>query len=263
LLIVNYGGRPVVAPALREVPLDANQGALEFANRLIRRDYDMVILTTGVGTRLFLRTCAPVVGHDALIAALGTTRVVARGPKPLAALREEGLSAWLTAPSPHTWREVVAMLDQQAPGVCERARIALQEYGATNPELVEALESRGAQVAGVPIYRWELPDDVEPLRAAVRAIVEGRIDVVLLTASVQLVHLLHVAADMEMELEARAGLERLVVASIGPMTSDELRRHALPVDMVPSHPKMGFLVKEAAELCADLLGAKRAAAVRR
>ena len=109
----------------------------------------------------------------------------------------------------------------------------------------------------VPIYRWSMPEDVAPLRRAVWAIVCQEIDVVILTAGIQLVHLLQVAVAMDLEAALRKGLERTLVASIGPMTSEELRRHGLPIDIEPSHPKMGFLVKEVAEQCEILLQAKR------
>ena len=127
--------------------------------------------------------------------------------------------------------------------------MAVQEYGLANPDLVEGLAARGAQVVSVPIYRWSMPEDVAPLQSAVQAIVRDEIDIVILTAGIQLVHLLRVAAEMGPEADVRRGLERAVVASIGPMTSDELRRQGLPIDFEPSHPKMGFLVKEAAEQC--------------
>src|SRR5262249_19096644 len=151
--------------------------------------------------------------------------------------------------TPNTWKEVIAILDLQAPGVCSGRRVAVQEYGASNPELVEALQQRGASVLTVPLYRWELPDDVGPLRSAVRRIIDGSIDVMLLTASVQLQHLLTMAGEMQLELELRAALDRLVIASVGPMTTDEIRRQGLRVSFEASHPKMGFLVKEAAEHC--------------
>jgi uroporphyrinogen-III synthase len=175
----------------------------------------------------------------------------------MAALRELGVSPWLTAPTPNTWREVVATLDARAPGACAGSRIAVQEYGTVNPELVDGLAARGASVTTVPIYRWALPEDVAPLRAAVHAILRGEIDVVILTAGIQLVHLLQVAAQMHLEADVRRELQRVVIASIGPMTSDELRRQHVPIDLEPTHPKMGFLVKEVAERCGDLLREKR------
>jgi uroporphyrinogen-III synthase len=258
LLIMNYGGTPVVAPALREVPLEANKQVLAFAEDMIRERFGMVILLTGVGVRLLMKVVEPVFGREAFVQALARTLVVARGPKPVAALREIGVTPWVTVPSPNTWREVLATLDghsDEAP--LSQARVAIQEYGLPNDALVDGLVARGADVTTVPIYRWSMPEDVEPLRRAVWAIVRGEIDVVILTAGIQLVHLLRVAAEMELEAAVRRGLERLIVASIGPMTSEELERHGLPIDLEPSHPKMGFLVKEVAEQCAVLLRAKR------
>jgi uroporphyrinogen-III synthase len=258
LLVMNYGGTPIVAPALREVPLESNYQALMFAEELIRQRFGMVILMTGVGVRLLIKVVEPMYGREAFVQALAETRIVARGPKPVAALREIGLTPWATVPSPNTWRELLATVDarvDQAP--LDGVRVAVQEYGLANSDLVQALEARGADVITVPIYRWSMPADLAPLRSAVQAIVRNEIEVVILTAGIQLVHLLRLAAEMGVEAAVREGLERLVVASIGPMTSEELRRHGLPVDLESSHSKMGFLVKEVAERCEPLLRAKR------
>jgi uroporphyrinogen-III synthase len=258
LLVMNYGGKPIVAPSVREVPLAANHEALTFASDVIRGRFGMVILMTGVGVRLLMKVIEPVLGREPFIEALAQTRIVARGPKTVAALRELNMTPWATVPSPNTWHELLATIDQrrqEAP--LDRQQVAVQEYGLPNADLLHALSARGAHVTSVPVYRWAMPDDVEPLRAAVRAVVHHEIDVVILTASIQLVHLLRVARDLGLEAAVRGGLERVVVASIGPMTSEELRHHGLPIDYEPSHPKMGFLVKEVAERCAVLLDAKR------
>jgi uroporphyrinogen-III synthase len=258
LLVMNYGGTPVIAPSLREVPLESNHQALTFADELLRKRFGMVILMTGVGVRLLLKIVEPVHGRDVFIQALAGSRIVARGPKPVAALREIAVTPWATVPSPNTWREVLATLDahmDDAP--LDGVPVAVQEYGLSNPDLAQGLEARGAEVVTVPIYRWEMPADVGPLRHAVQAIARNEIDVVILTAGVQLAHLLRLAGDMGVEAEVRGGLDRTVIASIGPMTSEELHRHGLPVDLESSHSKMGFLVKEAAEQCESLLRAKR------
>ena len=56
-LIGSQGGDPFVAPlSMREVPLEANTDALAFAERLFCGDFDMMILLTGVGTRLLNQT---------------------------------------------------------------------------------------------------------------------------------------------------------------------------------------------------------------
>jgi uroporphyrinogen-III synthase len=191
--------------------------------------------------------------------ALSNTMVVARGPKPLAVMRELQVPVWLTAPEPNTWRELLAALDARKAEVSlDGLNVAVQEYGASNPDLLAGLESRGARVTRVPVYQWALPEDLEPLRTAIRAVASGDLDVALFTTATQVVHLLKVAETMDLRDAVVGGLRRMVVASIGPTTSEELRQQGIDVDMEPSHPKMGFLVREAAERAADLLGRKRA-----
>jgi len=258
LMVVNYGGEPIVAPALRERPLDLHTEAVAFIEGLQRDEFDMVVLMTGIGTRALVTVAEHLFAREAFVESLRRTRVVARGPKPMAALRELGLSAWAVAPSPNTWREVMMAIDMRSAEVTlEGMRVGVQEYGTPNAELNGVLEARGAVVTSVPIYKWTLPDDVEPLRASIRAIVGDEVDVLLLTAGVQIVHLLRVATSMGVEDEVRRHLRRLVIASIGPIASEELRRQGLPIDLEPSHPKMGFLVKEVAEQCGSMLLAKQ------
>jgi uroporphyrinogen-III synthase len=258
-LIASYGGVPTVAPALREVPLESNSEAVAFVSALSKGEFDMVIFLTGVGTRALASVAENVYPREQFVAALNRVKVVARGPKPLAVLKELGVPASLAVPEPNTWREVLNLLDTGLGSPPLRGlRVAVQEYGISSPELLEGLEERGARVTRVPVYRWALPEDIGPLRAAVAAIAQGEFDVVLFTTSVQATHLLQVAAEMKLEEPLRRGLERMVIASIGPTTSEELRRRGLAADLEPSHPKMGFLVKETAERCAELLRHKRA-----
>jgi uroporphyrinogen-III synthase len=112
----------------------------------------------------------------------------------------------------------------------------------------------------VPVYEWALPEDVKPLRDAVTALTGGKIDVALFTTSIQIIHLLKIAAESGKEEETIAAFAKILVGSIGPVTSEELRAHGIAGDMEPSHPKMGFLVNEVAQGSAELLEKKRAAA---
>ncbi len=259
-LISTYGGLPIVAPAMMEVPLESNSEALAFAARLFAGEFDIVIFLTGVGSRTLLGVVETTYQRDEYVAALQRIKIVARGPKPVAALREIGITPALTVPEPNTWRELLGALDNAAQSEVgirlNGARVAVQEYGVSNPELLDGLEKRGARVTRVPVYQWALPDDLAPLRAAIQSLAEGKIDVVFFTTSVQAVHLFQVAAEMNLEKEMRAGLERAMVASIGPTTSEELSRQRIRVDLEPSHPKMGFLVKEAAEGAAEFVRRK-------
>lgn len=101
-LIANLGGVPIVAPSVREVPLESNQQALEFAPRLAAGEVDMVIFTTGVGVKAMASAVEKVCPRDELSRYLNDVVVVARGPKPTAALRELGVRVSLTVPEPNT-----------------------------------------------------------------------------------------------------------------------------------------------------------------
>jgi uroporphyrinogen-III synthase len=257
-LIHNQGGLPVVAPSMREVPLEQNAEAFAFAERMFRHEFDMVILLTGVGTKLLnqiLETRWPV---GSLAEALKKIPVIARGPKPAGVLREWRVPVAVTVPEPNTWRELLAALDAYwTAHPSASKRVAVQEYGRPSQELLDGLAERGAEVYRVPVYQWDLPEDCEPLRAAVRKLVSGEVDVVLFTTSVQAVHLLRIAAELGLEDAMRARLQKTVIASIGPTTSETLMELGLPADFEPSHPKMGFLVNEIAREAAGILQKKQ------
>jgi uroporphyrinogen-III synthase len=258
LIVTAYGGQPVVAPSMREVPLESNAEAIAFADDLIAGEFDVVILLTGVGTRALLDVVQRTYGtRKKFIDALMQTIVVVRGPKPLAVMRELQVPVAVVAPEPNTWREVLAALDEKKSELSlDGLSVAVQEYGASNPDLLAGLEVRGARVTRVPIYQWALPEDLTPLQNAVRSIAAGDLDVALFTTGTQMVHLMKVAEMLQLQDAVRSSLQRMVVCSIGPTTSEELRRHTIHVDLEASHPKMGFLAREAAEQAGDLLDRK-------
>ena len=258
LIIASYGGEAFVAPSMREVPLESNGQALAFIEDLIAGEYDVVVLLTGVGTRVLLDIVQRIHGTRRKFAeALADTMVIARGPKPAAVLRELEIAPWFVAGEPNTWREILGGLDARSDVSLDGLNVAVQEYGVSNPDLLAALEARGARVTAIPVYQWQLPEDLAPLHSAVRGLARGEFDVALFTTGTQIVHLMKVADEMSMAESVREGLRRTVVASIGPTTSEELRQHGIPIDLEPSHPKMGFLVREAAEKAAALREKKK------
>jgi len=176
-----------------------------------------------------------------LAAALARATLVVRGNKPAAALRDLGLQPGLLVPEPNTWREVLTTLDARLPVAGKR--IAVLEYGVPNQELIAALLGRGADVLRVPVYRWALPDDVGPLRAALQQLCAGQVDVALFTSATQVYHLLEYAATEKQSEPLRAALVRVLIASIGPICSEALRQHGLIPDLESEHGKMGPLVR--------------------
>jgi len=251
-LIRTQGGVPFVAPSMREVPLENNPQAFAFAERLFRGEFDMVILLTGVGSRLLNQVIETRWPAGAFADALRGITVVVRGPKPMAVMLEWNVPVAVSVPEPNTWREILAAVD----GRPER-RIAVQEYGRPSTELIDGLRARGAEVTTVPVYQWDLPQNLGPLREAVRKLAAGEFDVVLFTTSIQIPHLLRVAAEQGIEDAVRRALARMVVASVGPTTSETLAEAGIRVDIEPSHPKMGFLVNETARSARQLLQSKQ------
>jgi uroporphyrinogen-III synthase len=255
-LIETYGGKPVHAPAMREVPLSSNPEALKFGDALFEGKFDAVVFLTGVGARALSKVLEAVHPTDKFFEALRKVSVVARGPKPVAVLREWNVPITIAAPEPNTWREVLQAIDNNKLDLRDK-HVAVQEYGVSNPQLLEGLRERGAHVTRVPVYQWDLPEDKAPLAAAVNSVIARRIDVALFTTSVQVTHLFQIAEQDGKKDALKAGLQNVVKASIGPTTSEVLRRYGLSIDLEASHPKMGFLVKEAAEQSQTLLQRNR------
>lgn len=256
-LIARQGGIPTVAPSVRERPLDQHAAVDRLVDGLDRNEFDMVICMTGVGLA-FLRDVVTARGAlDRLVEGFRRVTIVSRGPKPVAVLRALQVPIHILIPEPNTWREIVAAVAPRA----ER-RIAVQEYGRPNLEMNAALEDLGATVTPVAIYRWELPEDTVPLRAAAHSLAANRFDVVLFTSSIQLDHLMLIAAQEGIEAQVRNALAKhTVIASIGPVMNDSLRAHGFSPDIVPDHPKMGALVKTAAEQAVRAVNAKRGSAL--
>ena len=255
-LIRRLDGNAFVAPSVQERALEDHGEAVRFVERLEGGEFDMVICMTGVGLAFLRDVAAAHMPVERLAAALRRTTIVSRGPKPIPLLRSMNVPVTIVVPEPNTWKEIV-----QAVAARTERSIAVQEYGRPNLEMNAALERLGARVTSVAMYRWELPKDTEPLREAARRLSARAFDVVLFTSSIQLDHLLEVANQLGIEMQVLETLrENVAIASVGPVMTAALESRGLRVDIVPNHPKMGSLVKAAAESASTILLAKRAAA---
>ncbi len=259
-LIQRMEGVAHVSPSMREVVVDEDRPVIDFANRLITGQVDVVLFLTGVGARLLVERVETSMNRQRFLESLSDIKTVARGPKPTSVLKEFGITPTLQIPEPNTWREILAGLDEHLP-VANQV-VAIQEYGARNVSLTAGLEARGALVESVPIYRWDLPEDVLPLQENIRRLVAGDLDVALFTAAQQVIHLLRVAKQMDLEAPMRDAMRKIVVASIGPTTSETLREEGFAVDFEPSHAKMGHLVHELSQLAGGLVEKKLQMATR-
>lgn len=256
-LITRFGGRPISAPSMREVPLSDNAEALAFAQDLLGGQFDALLLLTGVGTRALVEAASTRYPRQSLLEAIGRLTLICRGPKPVVALREMGITPTIVVPAPNTWQDVLKSMDQAYPPAGKR--IAVQEYGMANPELLRGLEQRGAQIRRVPVYQWALPLDLGPLRRAIETIIEGQAEFALFTSATQVFHLIEVAGQTGQADALRQAMKRVVLAAVGPIASEALERNGLAADYEPDAPHMTHLVKELAARGADLLEKKRLA----
>jgi uroporphyrinogen-III synthase len=245
-LIENCGGRALVAPATREVAAAGGADVARFVTALLEGRLALVIFLTGVGTRALARAIEPFCSREEFLSALRKLPVLARGPKPGTALKELRVPIAWNVPEPNTWREILQVLDVNKVPLDDRL-VAVQEYGIPSKDLLQGLHERGAEVLAVHVYDWALPEDIAPLKNAIQSLLTAQVDVVLFTAAIQVHHLLQVADDTGVRDSLIAALKKTTIASIGPVTSEALGEYGIPASMEPTHPKMGFLVKEAAE----------------
>src|SRR5258708_28110675 len=103
-LIRRHKGARFVAPSMREAPIENNPEAFEFAERLFRGDFDMMILLTGVGTRALDKVLASRYPPQAFAEALRKIKVVARGPQPAAPPPGMQVPFTVSVPEPNTLR---------------------------------------------------------------------------------------------------------------------------------------------------------------
>jgi uroporphyrinogen decarboxylase len=256
-LVSKFGGIPHVGPSMREVPLADNAPAFAFAERLLEGEIDGIVFMTGVGTRALIEALETRYAREEILHGIASATVVARGPKPAKVLREFGVHVTILVPEPNTWREILQELEENPRGfTLKGSRIAIQEYGEPNEAFIAELEKRGAQVVRVPVYRWSLPEDLEPLKKTIDAVMEGRARIVLFTNAVQVNHVMRVAAENGKAAGLLDALRKAVVCSVGPTCTEALVGHGIAVDIEPSPPKMGVLIAEAAKRAAEILRRK-------
>lgn len=254
-LIERLGCQATLAPALREAGLAENSEVEAFGRRLIAGEFEVVVFLTGVGVETLFSLLEQRHRRAELVAALRRVVTVARGPKPARALSRLKVPVTLAVPEPNTWRELLAALRQRV--ALNGLRVAVQEYGVSNPELLEGLSREGAQVTPLRVYRWTLPEDCGPLGAAIDSIIAGEQEVALFTNGAQAANAARFAASQGKLDALRAALRTMAVGSIGPVCSAALRAQGFGVDFEPEHPRLGHLIRHAALHGPRLLEAKR------
>ncbi len=241
-LVERHGGQPIAAPALREVPIPMQPEVKALVDAVCDREIDMVVFLTGVGARALISAADEMGRHDPFLDGLRDTKVVCRGPKPVAVMRTNDVPIALVSPEPFTSQDLVAAIVDQGWDLRGK-RVALQHYGEINAYLRTRLQEMGAHLTEVSLYTWALPEDVRPVEDAVDAIIGRRADAVLFTTQSQVRNLFQIADRMGHRkglTEALAG--DVVVAPVGPVCARALVDEGVTPHLEPEHPKMGPLV---------------------
>lgn len=229
----------MLAPALEEVPdVDSRAVASLLAQWRIH-PFKIVIFQTGVGTRaLFQATDAAGLTGE-LLQHLASSVVVVRGPKPVGELNVREVRIDIRAAAPFTTETVLAAISEIP---MQDARVLVQRYGAANQLLRETLEKRGAGVQEIATYRWALPADTQPLNRLLESLASSSVDAVVFTSAVQIHNLYAVAEQAGRASELADQLNRVVIASIGPVCSRALREHGVRPSFEADPPKLGPLI---------------------
>lgn len=241
LLLEKEGARVLRCPMVSILDAPDPAPVVAWLRELIAGRFDYVVLLTGEGFRR-LRGFAERAGlRDAFKAAMGSTRTVTRGPKPVRALKEEGLTPTLVAREPTTEGVIATLRDQPL----ESKTVGVQLYAESNASLVTFLESAGAVARCVLPYVYAPKEDAEHVSGLIRDLAQGKVDVLVFTSSPQVDRLYEVAQETGLMNDLAAGLKHTRVAAVGPVVADNLRQRGAPVHICPDQ---GFVMKNLVQL---------------
>ncbi|MET9575394.1 uroporphyrinogen-III synthase [Streptomyces sp. DT199] len=244
-LLQRRGAAVLHAPALRIVPLADDSELLAATKEIIEQVPDIVVATTAIGFRGWVEAADGWGLGEELLSRLGGVRILARGPKVKGAVRAAGLTEeW--SPSSESMAEVLdRLLEEGVDGL----RIAIQLHGEPLPGFVEALRASGAEVLGVPVYRWMPPEDITPVDRLLDATVARSLDAVTFTSAPAAASLLSRAEERGLLDEVLAALSHDVLpACVGPVTALPLQSRGIDT-IQPERFRLGPLVQL---LCQEL-----------
>jgi uroporphyrinogen-III synthase len=214
---------------------------------LVANRFDLVILFTGEGLRRLV-ACAGRHGlKDQVLAALGRTRLLTRGPKPVRALRDVGLAPALVAPAPTTEGVIAALKTETLQG----KTVGVQLYSDSNPPLTQFLAGAGAMPRTVQPYVYAPAADADRVAALLERMDQGKVDAIVFTSSPQVDRLFEVARERGSYDLLMRGLGKTKIAAVGPIVAENLHKRTLRVDICPEH---GFVMKNLVQLIKRALG---------
>ena len=244
-LLRRRGAEVVLGPSIETAYL-ADDDALRATTLLLIEDPpDYLAATTGIGMRAWFEAAQVWGLCDALLHALGDTRIVARGPKAAGAVQAAGLSVWRRAANEQMDQLLAHLLHEPLAG----ARVAVQLYGTPAPEITGRLSDAGAAVVEVPVYRWRTPEDPAPALRLAQAAIDGRLHAVTFTAAPAVANLFALAAGAGIAGALRDAFNReaVVAACVGPVCARGASAAGILAPLVPPVGRLGLMVRALSE----------------
>jgi uroporphyrinogen-III synthase len=235
-LLEKEGAEVLRCPLLSILDAPDPKPVLAWLQRLLGGEFSWLIFLTGEGVRRLVSLAERHQIREAVLAALGRSATVTRGPKPVKALKEIGLAPTIVATTPTTEGVIASLRDQDLRG----KTVGVQLYSESNPPLTDFLRETGAIAYPVQPYVYAPAADGDRVAELVRQLAEGRVDALVFTSSPQVDRLFEVAQERNALELLHAGLARTHVASIGPVVSENLRRRGVRVAICP---EQGFVMK--------------------
>ncbi len=225
---------------IRTLPMGPADELRAVTEQLILDPPDLVIANTGIGIRAWFAAADSWGIGEALSGAIGSSRIFARGPKASAAIHQIGLDVEAKAPT-ERMEEVIELAI--AAGVAGQL-VAFQRHGDDSPSAVAALRDAGATVIEVPVYRWILPDDLEPAQRLIEATLDGSLHAVTFTSAPAVRNLFLIAEDMGRDNDLRLAFDQQVAAvAVGPVCAAAAEEHGIRKPVVPEKFRIGPMIR--------------------
>jgi uroporphyrinogen-III synthase len=240
-MLEKEGAIPLRCPMVSIVDVPDADGVTTWLRELVAGRFDYVVLMTGEALRRLLAFAERTGLQEQVIVALGKTCTVTRGPKPVQALRQVGLSPAKIAEAPTTDGIIATLRHEHLQG----KTVGVTLYGEPNPRLVQFLEEAGGTVRTVLPYVYAPAADADRVAQLIERMARGEIEVLIFTSSPQVERLFEVAAKRGLHGLLQRGLERTRVAAVGPVVAENLRKQGARVDICP---EQGFVMKNLVQL---------------
>jgi uroporphyrinogen-III synthase len=247
-LLQDEGAAVLRCPMLEILDAPDAQAVQAWLGGLIAGECGLLVLMTGEAIRRLAGFAESSGRRAEFVAALERTPSLARGPKPVKALRDLGVTATPRAAAAPTTEGVITTLrDEPLSGVT----VGLTLFGQANPTLEGFLAGKGAVVRPVLSYVFAPAADDDRVADLIGKLAGGAVDAIVFTSSPQVDRLYDVAAKRGLDAALRQGLERARVAAVGPIVAESLRTRGARVDVCP---EQGWVMKNLVRRLARDLG---------